>query len=129
MSQSNISIQNAQLVKNQIVPDEGPKAIPVLLDFSGTATEIDLDLLTVQQQGYFSMLQTIYIDLSGSANNLTIIVGNSNQKIVAKPSTQGYYNVLAPNNVRLRFQSAAGGTQIPLFLINVPVAGVVWATS
>jgi hypothetical protein len=127
MSVANLSnLQSVQLTRNQLVPDEGPKAIPLLLDYTGAVTEYDLDLLQTIQQGFISMVQTLYIDLSQSSNDLTVVVNGSNQIVVAKAGTQGYYQVLAPNPAKFAFQSASGGVIIPVFLINVPIAGVVW---
>lgn len=121
---SNLNYQNPH---NQEVPDEGPKALPLLLDFSGTVTEYDLDLTNQQQQGYITMIQTIYIDLSRSgAADLTITINGSQQVIKAKAGTQGYYSVLVPNPPKLTFASSASSAVVPVYLINVPVAGVVW---
>lgn len=114
---------------NQQVPDEGPKAIPLLLDFSGSVGNYTLDFLVQQQQGFFSMLQTIYVDNSQGTNDVTITLNISNQKIVAKAGTQGYYSVLCPNPIRLTFSSAINGVIVPVFLINVPISGMVWSAT
>jgi hypothetical protein len=114
------------LPQNQLIPKEGPKALPALLDFTGTVGTYTVDLLSLEQLGIFSMLQTIFIDLSNSANNLTVTFPDSGQVIIAKPHTQGYYPVLCPIPMKLRFSSAPAGSLIPLFLINVPIAGVTW---
>lgn len=124
--------QNVQfcLTRNQVIPDEGPKAIPLVLDFSSSAGDpIEIDAQYLQSLGRFSMLQTIFVDMSDAANNLTIKVNGSGQKIVAKVGTQGYYSVLAPNPFKLVFETSPGGTDnLPLYLINVPIPGVVWST-
>jgi hypothetical protein len=123
----NLSNVNVQQIVNQQVPDDGPKAIPLLLDFTASA-QYNLDLTNQQQQGKISMIQSIYVDLSGNASNdLTITMPISGQVIVAKAGTQGYYSVLCPNPPRLNFAMAtSGGSVVPVFLLNVPVAGVVW---
>jgi hypothetical protein len=113
---------------SQEVPDEGPKAIPLRLDFSGTTTEYDLDLTNQQQQGYISMIQTLYIDLSATgAADLVVTMNGSNQVIQAKAGTQGYYSVMCPNPPKLKFTSTADSAVVPVFLINVPIAGVTWS--
>jgi hypothetical protein len=119
---------NYQPVNNQEVPDEGPKAIPLLMDFSA-AGEYDVDLTLQQEQGRISMIQTVFIDLSGASNDLTLTLPISGQVIVAKAGTQGYYSVLCPTPPRLNFSMpTSGGTLVPVFLINVPMSGVTWTS-
>ena len=116
------------LLENQLIPSEGPKAIPLLLDFTSTGT-YTLSLLLTEQTGFISMVQTIYIDLSNTANSLKVTIKGSGQIIKAAAGTQGYYPVLCPNPVDLQFDSTTpGDNPIPVFLINVPVAGVTWTS-
>jgi hypothetical protein len=101
------------------------------LDFSASNGDpIEINAQYFQSLGKFSMLQTLFIDMDGAANNLRIRVGTSGQIIVAKVNTQGYYTVLAPNPFTLEFESAAPGStdNLPVYLINVPIPGVVWST-
>lgn len=112
-------------IGNQLAPKEGPKAIPVLLPFTNAVTLVPIDLTTQQYQARFSMCQTLYIDLSGTDSSLTVLVENINQTIIAKGRTQGYYPVLAPAPTKLDFSSAAA-QNVPVVLINVPIAGAVW---
>jgi hypothetical protein len=112
------------LVNNQIVPNEGPKAVPLFLNFAA-ATDFTLDMTEFQERKFLEMVQTIYVDCSLSASDLTVTFGKSNQKIVAKAGTQGYYPVLVPNFTSIDF-SSAGGVLIPVFLVNVPIPGLVW---
>ena len=117
------------LLENQQIPSEGPKAQVVLLDFTVNASQT-LSLLLTEQTGFISMLQTIFIDMTGIANNLIVTIKGSGQKIFAKAATSGYYPVLCPNPPELQFDSTVtpGQAPIPVFLINAPIAGVVWAT-
>src|SRR5271155_2273724 len=115
-------------IKNNYIPTEGPKAVPFLLDFTGLVGQYSLDLELFQSKSFLSMVQTLYLDLNGSPNNLLVQIGSgSGQNILAKPNTQGYYPVLCPNPPTYTFTSTPGGIIIPVFLINVPIAGVVWA--
>lgn len=118
------------VIPNQAIPTEGPKAIPLVLDFSAANNEgIEVDLTMFEQQARMSMVQTLYIDMSQAANPLTVNCNDSGQKIVAKVGTQGYYNVLVPNPAKFRFESVQGSTDnLPVYLINVPIPGVVWPT-
>ena len=117
-----------QPVNNQEVPQEGPKAIPLKLDFS-KATEYDLDLQNLQERGFIAMVQTIYIDNSAAASPTSAVFNTTNQNVTAAPATQGYYSVLCPNPPRMKFLNTSGADQVVVFLINVPIAGVVWASA
>ena len=109
------------------VPCEGAKVIPLLLDFSAF-TEYDIDLSQLESQSRFSMLQTIFIDLSDTATALVVIVTDVLQQIVANGHTQGYYPILVPNPSKLQIQCLSGQVE-RLHLINVPIAGSVWAAT
>ena len=114
---------------NFMVPCEGAMVIPLTLDF-GAFTEYDLDLSQFEQQGRFSMVQSIFVDLSDTASAMSIVVDPNgvNQNIVANGHTQGYYTVLAPNPTQITF--ACNSAQIEkVHLVNAPVAGVVWAAT
>lgn len=115
------------MIQNQNVPDESPKAIPFLIDFSVNTTWI-LDLELVMSRTYITMVQTLFLDLSGSANPLKVTVSGSGQVILAKANTQGYYQILASNPVKLQFDSTVAPNIIPIQLINVSIPGVVWPT-
>lgn len=124
---------NSQLadlqVANQDNPTEGPRAVPLNLDFTnatGQPTHL-VDLSVQQMQTRMSMVQTVFVDLSGTDSPLTIQCQGTNQTIVVKGRTQGYYNVLAISPTRLQFTSAANAF-VQAVLLNVPIAGAVWAT-
>jgi hypothetical protein len=123
-----IESQNLQVAvtQNTLLPDEGPRVIPLLLDFTSTDTYTFDGQLVQATNELISILQTVFIDLSTSNVNLTLTVGGTGQNIVAKAGTQGYYSVLAPNPLRLSF-SCPGGPLVPLMLMNMPIAGAVWS--
>jgi hypothetical protein len=115
-------------VANQEIPSEGPRDIPLLLDFSSvTDRSFTIALLQQQVQTRISMVQTIYIDLADSDNVITVIVENTNHRVRAKGRTQGFYTLLAPAPTTLKI-SSSGTDVIPVHMVNVPIAGVVWAT-
>lgn len=113
-------------VANQEIPTEGPRAIPLLLDFSVLASYL-IDLLSQQQQTRISMVQTVYIDLKDFDQALTVKVEGIGQVIKAKGRTQGYYPILGTAPTKLTIASTAAGI-VPVTLLNVPIAGSVWAT-
>lgn len=119
------SVQIA-LTSNQYIPDEGPKAIPLLLDFTAADT-FTLDMESLQARGFFSMLQAVFIDMKDAVVDLELTISALGQIIHAKKQTQGYYNILVPNPIKLVFTSV-GNIQIRVFLINVPIPGAVWPT-
>lgn len=111
---------------NQMLPEEGPRSIPLLLDFTAFATyELDAELL--QARGFLSMVQSLFVDASGG-KDIVVTINGTGQVIIAKKDTQGYYSVLVPNPVRMTFTSTGGVAGVRIFLINVPVPGVVWPT-
>lgn len=128
MSPINTANLTASPVVNQIIPDEGPKAVPILLDFSGAQISYTLNLLLQQQGALISMVQTVFIDLSNAAHDLLITAGVNvlNQVIHAKAGTQGYYPILCPSPPQITFTAGALGDVVPVVLINIPIAGVVW---
>jgi hypothetical protein len=128
----NISAQQlvALQVGNQMEPSEGPRAIPFNLDFTNATGQQswNIDLSVIQaNQPKISMVQTVYVDLSGTDSSLAIQVQGTNQTIIAKGRTQGYYSVLAPAPTRFTITCLANAL-VPIAMMNVPIAGVVWAT-
>lgn len=123
----NISMAAFSQIANQDLPEkEGPRTIPLILDFT-THDSYIIDISQLEQTGKMSMVQTVYIDLSGTDLALLITVRGTGQQIKAKGRTQGFYPVLAPNPTSLTATQPAGAA-IPIQLINVPIVGTVWAT-
>jgi hypothetical protein len=125
----NVGNLNFQNVQNQTLPEEGPKSIPLLLDFTGSVTEWDVDLLQAEDQKKITSVQTLFIDMTGASGTMTVTIQGTNQLIVALKNTQGYYPVLCPYPTRLAFVSSSAHIIVPVQLINIPIAGVVWASA
>jgi hypothetical protein len=117
----------AQALDNQEIPDEGGKSLAVFLDFSAQDT-FGLDVSLLMQRGIISMLQTLFVDMSNTDQPLQIFFEGSRQTITCKGRTQGYYSVLAPNPVKMTLRCPGGPLGLQLYLINVPIPGVVWPT-
>lgn len=123
----NVSISSGVALSTSLLPNEGPKTIPLTLDFSAQSS-YPIDLQSLQQRNSFTAVQSIYVDNSGNAQNVTFTFQGSQQPITCKARTQGYYTVIAPNPVR--FTAASTGTVVvKVQLLNVPVAGAVWSTA
>lgn len=118
-------------VANQTSPAEGPRCIPLGLNFEtatpGATVSIPIDLSVQQYQTRISMVQTLFLDLSQTDSPVSVKVEGTNQVLIAKGRTQGYYPCLAPAPTRFTFSSAANAI-IQAVMINVPIAGAVWAT-
>jgi len=96
------------------------------LDF----TAKDFYSLDYSQQGAlgkFSMVQTLFIDTSTSAVNLTVDCPTSQQTLKIKAGTQGYYPILCPNPIRLIFTCVGGPADVKVELLNFPVPHGQWA--
>jgi hypothetical protein len=114
-----------QPIKNALIPAEGPKCIPINLDFTASTTYA-LSLQNLQSRDYVSIIQTIFIDNSSNADTMTVTTGVANQAIIAPPYTQGYYPVLCPQPPAFVF-ATQGGVVVPIQLINVPMPCAVWS--
>ena len=127
MSLINQNSLQVAVSQNQYIPDEGPKVLPLLLDFTQADT-YNLDAESLMDRGFLSMVQTIFIDLKDSTVAFTVTINGTGQIVKAKAHTQGYYPILCPNPVKLQFD-CQNGPLMRVFLINVPIAGAVWATA
>jgi len=120
---------------NQLVPKEGPKAIPLSLDFSVTSSYY-LDYQNMQARAFMSEVQCLFIDNSNNNAQLTVLINGTFQLLKVDAFTQGYYPVLVPSPIRLTFSTpqnaalgGATGTPVSIFLMNIPMAGAVWTTA
>lgn len=120
------ALQACQL-DNQFIPKEGAKAITFLLDFT-LSDSYALDTELFQQRGFIGSIQTCYIDMGDSDVAMSVVFNTSNQRIIAKGRTQGFYCVLAPSPFKLVFTSKGGAQNVRVFFLNVPIPGMVWPT-
>ena len=120
---------NNEFVFNQMIPEEGPRALPLVIDFS-VAQSFDLDLSMLQTQGRFSMLQTIFIDAASAINlpngDVAITIEGSGQVITMAPGQQGYFSVICPNPIKLNIAGGSDTGIANIFLLNVAIPGSVW---
>ena len=111
------------------IPAEGPKAVPINLDFtSGTGEpSYTLDLNNFQTQGFISMVQTLFIDNSAGTQPIIVTVTAARGQILqAPPGSQGYYPILSPNPAQLQFACSDTSNKAQVILINVGIAPGVW---
>lgn len=112
---------------NQDIPNDGPRTLPLTFDFTAYDSYV-VDLGSLEQQGRISMVQTVFVDTSGTDKALTIKSRGSNQVLTVKGRTNGYYNILASSPTVLEFTCVGGPAALSCQLVNVPIAGAVWAT-
>ncbi len=101
------------------VPKDGPKAVPLDVDFSGFETFI-VDLLQYHNAGRIDAVQSLYFDNSYMDESVLIIPDQGNQVIQIPGRTQGYVNVFISDNFKLEFYSL-GSSIFKASLMNVPV--------
>lgn len=121
-SQSGVNQIN---VLNAVVPPEGPKALPVVLDFT-LLSSILIDLTTTTMQGKISTVQMIWADNTANSARLDITIQATQQVIHVPPGIQGWFPVIATNRPKLVFATTAG-IVLTCILLNVPVAQGDWA--
>lgn len=116
-------------IANNAIPREGAQSIPIgPFNFKTTPT-YSFNFTLSQEQSKLSIVQTLYIDNGANPYNLICDVGVSGQEIVAPPFSQGYYPILAVNNLNLAISSAgAVDCASAIYLINVPIEPYVWST-
>lgn len=124
VGQASGGANNAQPVFNNTMSNKGPIAVPIKPDFTSD-TEVLIDLSILNGFNTIDFVQTLYIDNAGNASPCIIYNGVSQQRIIARANSQGYYAFLCPNPGRFTVASA-GGLPVPIELLNFPVPGVTW---
>lgn len=111
---------------NALVPNEGPKGIPFTLDFSA-ATELDINYQNMQQRGFISEIQGVWIDTKDAGGTFEILVSVSGQRITIPVSRQGYVGLMVPNPPAFQFSCPSG--QVRIILVNFPVNTAIYAVA
>lgn len=99
------------------MPGEGPKCIPLTLDFSAFTTYV-LDYSNMTRRNFMGMVQTVFVDNTLSASILSITTPVQVLKIPA--GVQGYFPIIVPTPIKLQFDSA-GAVVCKVLLLNFPV--------
>lgn len=119
---------NIQTVQNQSLPTDGPKAIPLILDWS-TEDEYRLTFGNEQDRGFFSICQSVFIDNSQASSAFELAIEGTLQVLRVPQAAQAYLPVLAPNPLNLVFRRVDGSSNefTKIMLLNFPVAPAVWS--
>lgn len=108
------------------VPCEGPKTLPVLINFALGST-YNLDLSQIIQTGFVSCIQCLYIDNSQNGASISVSCNQSNQNVSIPAYCQGYIPLLAPVPTLLTVTSTLTAT-VMLQLLNFYQPPAVWNT-
>lgn len=103
---------------NNRYPKEGPKTLPVFLEFSGVETRA-IDLLLPVQQGKISVVQGVLIN-NFDGPDIELIVDEVDQRLTIKAGAQGSYQLLTPENPRFTI-NANGPGAVRLHFVNFPI--------
>ena len=124
MSQIDQSQLAFYTVNSMRVPAEGPKSVPITLDFSLT-TIYTLNLQNMQSRNFLSMVQSLYIDNSGNTAPIVVTFPGTQQNITLAAGRQMYVTVLCANPASMQSYSA-GGVLVYVALLNFPVSNSSW---
>jgi hypothetical protein len=111
-------------VNGQMVPSEGPRAIPLALDFTQTI-QYSLNLQNITQRNFITMIQSAWIDNSANGSTMTLSFPNTQQRMIFPAGFQGYVSLLCPNPPQMYFASA-GDCIVYVELLNYPVSNTSW---
>lgn len=111
-------------IYNGPIPQEGPKCVPVQLDFSLQNT-YQIDFSLIYSRKFITELQAVFIDNSLSTTAFKLIVNGSNQNIVCPAGGQGIFPIFCPNPPKFIAQST-GGVVVACQFLNVPITCLVW---
>lgn len=120
--------QSSYGIKNGLAPSDQPLTMPVVLGFSVSITEIDVDLATAQEKNNIDLIQTLYIDNSNSGSNLSVQSSISGQVMNVPAGMQAYLPVIVPNAPKFVFKSA-GGANVNVQFLNVCLPALVWGST
>lgn len=114
-----------QAVQNQQMPKEGPKAIPINVDFTqGQAITIDLSQSMIQSK--ISLVQSLYVDNSLNSVAVSFQVTGTNQIVTCPPNSQGFFPILAGIPTKILATSTSTTALVPCFVLNMPMPAAVW---
>lgn len=120
------TIKQAFPVFNGYAPKQGPKALPVTLDFSEKAEQA-FDLVLENTEGVIDYIQSIYVDNSDNPNTVEFIFGVTNQRLVVPAGAQGNWPVIAPSQTRIFTRSTVDPkARVNVLLMNVPMPYTQW---
>lgn len=114
----------AQGTYNGAVPKEGPKVVPLALDFTA-AGGYTVDLSNLFSGGQLTVVQTVYADNSANPAPLQFFVPDTQETITFPPFSQGFLPLFFSSTFKLVVTSS-GGVKLVAQLLNYNVAPSMW---
>lgn len=108
-------------------PPDGPRVVPIPLDFSLQQT-YNVDLTLVQAQKQISLIQGAYIDNSLNASPLQIVALGTGQNISFPGKAGGSVPIFQTNPPKFTI-TCTGGQRATVFFTNVPLPACVWPST
>ena len=107
---------------NGYAPTQGPRALPVVLDFS-VASEQTIDLYKEEASGIIGFVQSLWIDNSLNTHDLVVLSTITQQKIVVPAYAQGAWPIIAAQTAAFSVSTTpTADLLIRLIFLNVPMA-------
>jgi hypothetical protein len=119
-------LQTTSTTNNQ-TPTEGPKVIPMTLDFTASQS-IEVNLSYQQQQLQISAIQSVFVDNSLNDAPLVLKVGNNVQSLSIPGGFQAYLNIDCPNPPRF-IALCTGGQLAKIIFQNFKTEPLMWSAS
>jgi hypothetical protein len=112
---------------NQLVPAEGPKFVTQIVPFlSSGPGAYGIDFTQMVKQGFIALIQSVWVDNTGNASELTISPENTAFVLRVPAATQGWFAVPGVQNPKFIVYSAGTDADVPLMFFNVPVPPQFW---
>jgi hypothetical protein len=120
------ALRSAFPIGNGFAPAKGPKALPIVLDFTAVALH-EFDLVKEELADITDFVQTVYVDNHDNPNELTLRFSVTNQRLVIPAGATGIWPVLAPQNLRVTAETEIDEDAIiSLTFLNVPMPLTQW---
>lgn len=120
-----MSVRPAFKTSGGITPIQGNRELPTVLLLAAAQTFGD-DLSAEMTQGDMDLIQSVYIDNSLNASNVSIqFTGGTAQKITCPSNAQGYFPVVPMGRV-VFVAASAGGVNVPVIWSNTERNANVW---
>ena len=114
-------------IYNALVPKEGPKTVPTVLDFTAT-NDATVDFTLPYMQAKLSVVQTVWLDNSGNGYPVKITARGTQQTIEIPARSQACLPVISAARPVFDIYTAGVVTLTPSWL-NVPLPIGVWGVS
>lgn len=111
-------------VYNGRFPTQGPKVVPVPLDFS-LQQSFTIDLTQSARLKQIDIIQGVFFDNSLNTTPLTIVTKTTNQNLSCPGSSQGYLPLFA-GDTPIFTVTCQGGHRATIFFNNIPLPAAVW---